>query len=61
MRQCWNEKPAERPSFTAIREQVERIMLHDCPYLDMADAKYSYTPLYETLRDEKTELETTAL
>ena len=61
MQQCWKEKPTERPSFTAIREQVERMMLHHCPYLDMADANYSYAPLYETLSDEKTELETTAL
>jgi len=61
MRQCWKEKPTERPSFSVIREQVERMMLHDCPYLDMADANYSYAPLYETLRDEKMGLETTAL
>jgi len=57
MRQCWKEKAAERPSFSVIREQVERMMLHDCPYLDMADANYSYAPFYETLRDEKMELD----
>ena len=63
MRQCWKEKPSERPSFTVIRDQVERMMLQHCPYLqlDMADASYSYAPFYETLSDEKTELETTAL
>ena len=61
MQQCWKEKPTERPSFTVIREQVERMMLHNCPYLDMADANYSFAPLYETLSDEITELGTTAL
>ena len=60
MRQCWKEKPAERPSFTAIRERVERMMVHDCPYLDMAEANFSYAPFYETLSDEKTGLESTA-
>ena len=59
MRQCWKEKPTERPSFTAIRDQVERLMLQHCPYLDLADANYSYAPLYETLSDEKKELERT--
>jgi len=59
MRQCWKEKPAERPSFTVIREHLERMMLHDCPYLDMADAKYSYAPCYDTVSDERAELECT--
>ena len=59
MRQCWKEKPNERPSFTVIREQVERMVLHHCPYLDMADASYGYGPFYETLSDEKTELDST--
>ena len=61
MQQCWKEIPAERPSFTVIREKLERMMLHNCPYLDMADANYSFAPLNETLSDEKMELETTAL
>ena len=61
MRQCWKENPAERSSFTAIREQLERIMLHHCPYLDMADAKYSYAPLDDAGSDKETELENTAL
>ena len=57
MQQCWKENPAERPSFTVIREQLERMMLRHCPYLDIADAKYSYAPCYDALGDEKTELE----
>ena len=61
MRQCWKENPAERPSFTVIREQLERILLQHCPYLDMADANYSHAPCYDILSDEKTEQETTAL
>ena len=59
MQQCWKHEPAERPSFTVIREKLERMMLHNCPYLDMADANYSYAPSYDTLSDEKTELEST--
>ena len=59
MRQCWKEKPTERPSFTVIRDQVERLMLQHSPYLDLADANYSYAPFYETLSDEKKELERT--
>ena len=59
MQQCWKQKPNERPSFTDIRKQVERMMLHHCPYLDMADASYSYAPFYETLNDDKTEQEST--
>ena len=59
MRQCWKENPTERPSFTVIREHLERIMLQSCPYLDMADANYSYTPLYDVDSDKETELEST--
>ena len=61
MQQCWKENPAERPSFTVIRKQLERMMLRNCPYLDMADGNYSYAPCYDTLSDEKTEHETTSL
>ena len=59
MQQCWKENPSERPSFTVIREQIEQMMVHHCPCLDMADASYSYEPFYETLSDEKRELEST--
>ena len=59
MQQCWKENPAERPSFTVIRDQLEQMMLHHCPYLDMADANYSYISAHDTLSDEKTELEST--
>ena len=61
MRQCWIENPAERPSFTVIKEQLERVMLQHCPYLDMADAHYSYTPLYVVDSDKETQMESTAL
>jgi len=47
MRQCWKENPTERPSFAVIRKQLERMMLKHCPYLDMADANYSYAPCYD--------------
>ena len=57
MRQCWKEIPAERPSFTVIRKQLERMMLQYCPYLDMADAKYSYTLSDDIYSDKETELE----
>ena len=59
MRQCWKENPAERPSFTVIRKQLERMMLQYCPYLDMADAKYSYTLHNGVDSDKETELEST--
>ena len=61
MQQCWKENPAERFSFTVIREQLEQMMLRHCPYLDMADGNYSYAPCDDILGDEKTEQETTAL
>ena len=61
MRQCWKETPAERPSFTVIQEQLERMMLHQCPYLDMADVKYSYAPFYDVDSDKETELESSAV
>ena len=62
MRQCWKEIPAERPSFTVIQKQLERMMLQYCPYLDMADADYSYAPCYDADSDEtETELDNTAL
>jgi len=61
MRQCWKENPAERPSFTVIQEQLERMMLQHCPYLDMADALYSYTPLYDADSDKETQMESTTL
>ena len=59
MRECWKEEPTERPLFTVIREQVERMMLHHCPYLDMADANYSYAPCYNVASDKEKELEST--
>ena len=59
MQQCWKHEPAERPSFTVIREQLERLMLQCCPYLEMADARYSYSPCYDVDGDEKMELEST--
>jgi len=55
------ENPAERPSFTVIREQLERMMLQNCPYLDMADANYSYAPLNDADSDKETEMESTTL
>ena len=61
MRQCWMENPAERPSFTVIQEQLERMMLLHCPYLDMADTKYSYAPLYNVDSDKETQMESTTL
>jgi len=61
MRQCWMENPAERPSFTVIREQLERMMLLHCPYLVMANAKYSYAPLYNVDSDKETQMESTTL
>ena len=57
MRQCWKENPAERPSFTYIREHLEQMMLHHCPYLDMSDVNYSYAPCYDVDSDKETELE----
>jgi len=59
MRQCWKEKPAERPSFTVTREQLERMLLPHCPDLDMADARYSYTRCYNADSDKELELEST--
>ena len=59
MRQCWKEDPAERISFTVIQEQLERMMLQHCPYLDMADAHYNYAPL--NALDSETLTESTAL
>ena len=61
MRQCWMETPAERPSFSIIREQLERMMLQLCPYLDMADAKYSYAPLHDADSDKDTQMESSSL
>ena len=59
MQQCWKENPYGRPSFTVIRDQLERMMLHHCPYLDITNANYSYIPAHDPLSDEKTELEST--
>ena len=61
MRQCWKENPAERPSFTVIQEDLERVMLQHCPYLDMAGVHYSYAPLYDADNDKETQMESTAL
>ena len=59
MRQCWKEDPAERISFTVIQEQLERMMLQHCPYLEMADTHYNYAPLNDA--DSETQMESTAL
>jgi len=55
------ENPAERPSFTVIREHLERMMLQNCPYLDMAAANYSYAPFNDADSDKETEMESTIL
>ena len=55
MGQCWKENPAERPSFSFIKEQLERMMLQHCPYLDMSDV------LYDADSDKGTQIESTAL
>ena len=59
MRQCWKQEPAGRPPFTVIREQLERMMLRQCPDLGVGDARYSYAPCYDVDSDEKMELEST--
>ena len=59
MGKCWKQNPSERPSFTVIREQLERMMLNYCPGLDMVDARYSYTPCYDAGSDKEMELEST--
>ncbi|KAL9957970.1 hypothetical protein ACROYT_G034930 [Oculina patagonica] len=61
MQQCWKERPAERPSFTFILEQLERMMLRHCPYLDIVDANYTYAPCCDSESDEETKQENTAL
>ena len=59
MRHCWKHEPAERPSFTVIWEQLERMMLRHGPNLDMADARYSYAACYDHDSDKEMELEST--
>ena len=61
MGQCWKENPTERPSFTFIKEQLERMMLQHCPYLDMSDVLYSYASLNNADSDKGTQIESTAL
>ncbi|PFX14962.1 Fibroblast growth factor receptor 1-A [Stylophora pistillata] len=60
MRQCWKEKPSERPLFSSIREQLERMMLHQCSYLDLSDANYSHMPFSDTDSDKETMQKNTA-
>jgi len=55
------ENPAKRPLFTVIREQLERMMLQHCPYLDMADANYSYASLYDADSDKDAQMESTSV
>ena len=35
MNQCWRENPADRPTFTQIRERLETMMTQDNPYEDL--------------------------
>lgn len=60
MRQCWKEKPSERPLFSSIREQLERMMLQQCSYLDLSDANYSHMPFSDTDSDKETMQKNTA-
>ena len=53
MRLCWHEKPAERPSFTFIHEQLEQMMLRHCSYLDLSNAKqYCHAQCCDTDSDD---------
>ena len=61
MQKCWKENPADRPSFTFIREQLERIMLRHCPYLDIGDANYSHAPCCDSESDEEITQEITVM
>jgi hypothetical protein len=35
MSQCWCENPAHRPTFSAIREQLDELLSHHRNYLDL--------------------------
>jgi len=35
MSQCWCENPAHRPTFSAIREQLDELLSHHRHYLDL--------------------------
>lgn len=61
MRECWREKPSERPSFPFIRKQLERMMLSRSPYLELTDVSYTHVAYSETDSDEDTIQENTAL
>ncbi|KAL8603195.1 hypothetical protein ACOMHN_025210 [Nucella lapillus] len=37
MRACWEENPADRPSFTELRDQLETLMAQDRDYLALED------------------------
>ncbi|CAH3159794.1 unnamed protein product [Porites lobata] len=53
MRLCWHEKPAERPSFTFIHEQLEQMMLRHCSYLDLSNAnQYCHAQCCDTDSDD---------
>ena len=41
MSQCWSENPADRPTFTQIRERLETMMTQDNPYEDLNDLEES--------------------
>lgn len=54
MRLCWHEKPAERPSFTFIHEQLEQMMLRHCSYLDLSNAnQYCHAQCCDTDSDDE--------
>lgn len=35
MKDCWEENPENRPTFTRIREELEEVMERDTPYLEL--------------------------
>lgn len=37
MKNCWQDQPEQRPSFSEIRYALEQIMLEDNPYLELYD------------------------
>ena len=57
MKQCWEEKPENRPKFDKLSEMFEKMMLIDNPYLDFGgldeSKAYYNVPSFNSIPDEE--------
>ena len=60
---CWRDKPEQRPNFSQLREELERVMSHGETYVSFEideDSEYFQAPSFNSLSHEQKKYEINA-